>query len=90
MASTLILLILGLVQGAVEVRETGQASELLNAVGFQGQCAVLKSAEDDTPLYDGPLPHDSGGPSARGSTRCRRPLIYVLYTCVRRLGRTLR
>ncbi|GAA2846189.1 hypothetical protein GCM10010517_02850 [Streptosporangium fragile] len=47
------LLILGLVEGAVEVQESGQANELLNAVGFQDQWAVLKSAEDDKPLYDG-------------------------------------
>ncbi|MGP3961933.1 hypothetical protein ACTWPT_38695 [Nonomuraea sp. 3N208] len=27
--------------------------ELLNAVGFQDQWAVIKNAEDDKPLYDG-------------------------------------
>ncbi|MER7503730.1 hypothetical protein AB0L05_39090 [Nonomuraea pusilla] len=47
------LLILGLVEGAVDVQNTGRANELLNAVGFQDQWAVLKSAEDDKPLYDG-------------------------------------
>ncbi|MET9341617.1 hypothetical protein [Nonomuraea sp. NPDC003804] len=47
------LLILGLVEGAIEVQNSGQANELLNAVGFQDQWAVVKSAEDDKPLYDG-------------------------------------
>ncbi|MDP9862556.1 MULTISPECIES: hypothetical protein [Streptosporangium] len=47
------LLILGLVEGAVDVQNSGQANELLNAVGFQDQWAVIKSAEDDKPLYDG-------------------------------------
>ncbi|MBE1557668.1 hypothetical protein [Nonomuraea africana] len=47
------LLILGLVEGAIEVQNSGQANELLNAVGFQDQWAVLRNAEDDKPLYDG-------------------------------------
>ncbi|MET9241655.1 hypothetical protein [Nonomuraea sp. NPDC003709] len=47
------LLILSLVEGAIDVQETGQASELLGAVGFQDQWTVVKSAEDDKPLYDG-------------------------------------
>ncbi|WP_036328872.1 hypothetical protein, partial [Microbispora sp. ATCC PTA-5024] len=47
------LLILGLVEGAVDVQDTGQASELLSAVGFQDQWTVLKSADTDKPLYDG-------------------------------------
>ncbi|MFI6735863.1 hypothetical protein ACIBI9_23320 [Nonomuraea sp. NPDC050451] len=47
------LLILSLIEGAIDVQETGQASELLNAVGFQDQWTVVKSAEDDKPLYDG-------------------------------------
>ncbi|MFC4122960.1 hypothetical protein [Nonomuraea zeae] len=47
------LLILAMVQGAVEVRETGQANELLSFVGFQDQWTIIKNAEDDKPLYDG-------------------------------------
>ncbi|MGI5290349.1 hypothetical protein ACQEVF_44415 [Nonomuraea polychroma] len=47
------LLILGMVRGAVEVQETGQANELLGYVGFQDQWTVIKNAEDDKPLYDG-------------------------------------
>ncbi|MEV5893322.1 hypothetical protein [Nonomuraea fuscirosea] len=47
------LLILAMVQGAVEVQETGQANELLGYVGFQDQWTVIKNAEDDKPLYDG-------------------------------------
>ncbi|GAA1634613.1 hypothetical protein GCM10009733_034540 [Nonomuraea maheshkhaliensis] len=47
------LLILAMVQGAVEVQETGQAPELLSYVGFQDQWTVIKNAEDDKPLYDG-------------------------------------
>ncbi|MBE1564630.1 hypothetical protein [Nonomuraea africana] len=47
------LLILGLVEGAIDVQNSGQSNELLNAVGFQDQWAVVKSAEDDKPLYDG-------------------------------------
>lgn len=47
------LLILGLIEGAIEVQESGQANELLNAVGFQDQWAVLKSADDDKSLYGG-------------------------------------
>ncbi|MFD1544569.1 hypothetical protein [Nonomuraea guangzhouensis] len=47
------LLILGLIQGAVEVQETGQANDLLGYVGFQDQWTVVKSADDDKPLYDG-------------------------------------
>ncbi|MBB3732923.1 hypothetical protein [Nonomuraea dietziae] len=47
------LLILGLVEGAIDVQDSGQSNELLNAVGFQDQWAVVKSAEDDKPLYDG-------------------------------------
>ncbi|WP_433514772.1 hypothetical protein ACQP2T_03620 [Nonomuraea sp. CA-143628] len=47
------LLILALIQGAIEVQETGQANDLLGYVGFQDQWTVLKSAEDDKTLYDG-------------------------------------
>ncbi|MEV0309522.1 hypothetical protein [Nonomuraea fuscirosea] len=47
------LLILAMIQGAVEVQETGQANELLGYVGFQDQWTVIKNAEDDKPLYDG-------------------------------------
>ncbi|MEU4233538.1 hypothetical protein AB0F17_55430 [Nonomuraea sp. NPDC026600] len=47
------LLILGLIQSAVEVQETGQANDLLSYVGFQDQWAVVKSADNDKPLYDG-------------------------------------
>ncbi|MEV4073324.1 hypothetical protein ACGFJC_24135 [Nonomuraea fuscirosea] len=47
------LLILAMIQGAVEVQETGQANELLGYVGFQDQWTVIKKAEDDKPLYDG-------------------------------------
>ncbi|MEU6713779.1 hypothetical protein ABZ897_20080 [Nonomuraea sp. NPDC046802] len=67
------LLILGLVQGAVEVQETGQANDLLGYVGFQDQWTVLKSADDDKPLYDGRwmmLLGESDG-------------TYVLYDCDR-------
>jgi hypothetical protein len=46
-------LIYALVQGAVQVQTTGQANELLGAVGFQDQWAIIKNAEDDNPLYDG-------------------------------------
>ncbi|MCK2220976.1 hypothetical protein MF672_045305 [Actinomadura sp. ATCC 31491] len=46
-------LILSLIEGAVEVRDTGQASDLLGYVGFQDQWAVLRDAENDKPLYDG-------------------------------------
>ncbi|SDI63665.1 hypothetical protein [Nonomuraea jiangxiensis] len=67
------LLILGLVQGAIEVQETGQANDLLSYVGFQDQWTVLKSADDDKPLYDGRwmmLLGESDG-------------TYVLYDCDR-------
>ncbi|WP_155354805.1 hypothetical protein [Acrocarpospora macrocephala] len=47
------LLILELSYGAVEVQRTGQANLLLDTLGFQDQWAVLKSADDDKPLYDG-------------------------------------
>ncbi|MCK2212291.1 hypothetical protein MF672_000535 [Actinomadura sp. ATCC 31491] len=47
------LLILAMMQGAVEVQETGQANELISYVGFQDQWAVLRDAENDKPLYDG-------------------------------------
>ncbi|MGW3351331.1 hypothetical protein ACWDA3_49220 [Nonomuraea rubra] len=47
------LLILAMVQGALEVQETGQANELLGYVGFQDQWAIIHNAEDDKPLYDG-------------------------------------
>ncbi|MET7327141.1 hypothetical protein [Nonomuraea sp. NPDC005650] len=46
-------LILSLIEGAVQVQETGQANELLSAVGFQDQWTIVKNAEDDKPLYDG-------------------------------------
>ncbi|GAA3616434.1 hypothetical protein GCM10022419_122220 [Nonomuraea rosea] len=47
------LLILAMIEGAVEVQETGQANDLLSYVGFQDQWAVVKSADNDKPLYDG-------------------------------------
>ncbi|MGR6915641.1 hypothetical protein ACU635_15470 [[Actinomadura] parvosata] len=47
------LLILAMVQGALQVQETGQANDLLTYVGFQDQWAIIKNAEDDKPLYDG-------------------------------------
>ncbi|MEU4224886.1 hypothetical protein AB0F17_11370 [Nonomuraea sp. NPDC026600] len=47
------LLILAMIEGAVEVQETGQANDLLGYVGFQDQWAVVKSADNDKPLYDG-------------------------------------
>ncbi|WP_174876113.1 hypothetical protein [Acrocarpospora corrugata] len=46
-------LILSMVESAVQVRDTGQANELLGYVGFQDQWAILRGAEDDKPLYDG-------------------------------------
>jgi hypothetical protein len=48
-----LLLIAAMVQGADQVRTTGQANELLDAVGFQDQWTIVKNAEDDKPLYDG-------------------------------------
>jgi len=48
-----LLLILQLAEGAADVQKTGQANDLLGYVGFQDQWAVLKSADDDKPLYDG-------------------------------------
>ncbi|WP_219463680.1 hypothetical protein [Nonomuraea rhizosphaerae] len=45
-------LLIGLVLGAIDVRNTGQANELLGAVGFQDQWVVVKDG-DDKPLYDG-------------------------------------
>lgn len=45
-------LILNLILGAYEVRDTGQANELLGYVGFQDQWTVLKDGDDKT-LYDG-------------------------------------
>jgi hypothetical protein len=47
------LLIAGLVQGADQVRTTGEANDLLMAVGFQDQWTIVRNAEDDSPLYDG-------------------------------------
>lgn len=47
------LLIAGLVQSADQVRTTGQANDLLMAVGFQDQWTIVRNAEDDSPLYDG-------------------------------------
>lgn len=46
-------LVLGLINGALDVQATGQANELLSAVGFQDQWAIVKDAESDKPLYDG-------------------------------------
>ncbi|MEW9547303.1 hypothetical protein [Nonomuraea sp. NPDC050783] len=46
-------LILGLVESAIEVHESGRSSDLLGYVGFQDQWAVLRDAEHDKPLYDG-------------------------------------
>ncbi|MET8051426.1 hypothetical protein ABZU75_27880 [Streptosporangium sp. NPDC005286] len=46
------LLILQMYSGAMEMRETGKANDLLPFVGFQDQWAVLRSAENDKPLYD--------------------------------------
>ncbi|MEU0478129.1 hypothetical protein ABZ260_02945 [Streptosporangium sp. NPDC006013] len=46
------LLILQMINGAVEVQETGKANDLLPLVGFQDQWAVLRSAENDKPLYE--------------------------------------
>ncbi|MFG2077176.1 hypothetical protein [Nonomuraea maritima] len=46
-------LVLGLINGALDVQATGQANELLGAVGFQDQWAIVKDAESDKPLYDG-------------------------------------
>ncbi|MEV0352199.1 hypothetical protein AB0H88_41085 [Nonomuraea sp. NPDC050680] len=45
-------LLVGLVMGAGDVRNTGQANDLLNMVGFQDQWVVVKDG-DDKPLYDG-------------------------------------
>ncbi|GAA3591305.1 hypothetical protein GCM10022419_087600 [Nonomuraea rosea] len=47
------LLILGMIEGAIEVQETGQANDLIGFVGFQDQWTVIKNAENDKPLYDG-------------------------------------
>ncbi|MCA2224103.1 hypothetical protein [Nonomuraea aurantiaca] len=46
------LLLIGLIMGAGDVRNTGQANDLLNMVGFQDQWVVVKDG-DDKPLYDG-------------------------------------
>ncbi|WP_051753475.1 hypothetical protein [Streptosporangium amethystogenes] len=46
------LLILQMVNGAVEVQETGKGNEFITYVGFQDQWAVLRSAENDKPLYE--------------------------------------
>ncbi|GAA2286981.1 hypothetical protein GCM10010149_36600 [Nonomuraea roseoviolacea subsp. roseoviolacea] len=46
-------LILSMIEAAIEVRDTGQANDLLGYVGFQDQWAVLKNAETDKPLYGG-------------------------------------
>ncbi|MBN6052553.1 hypothetical protein JYK22_11485 [Nonomuraea sp. RK-328] len=46
-------LILSMIESAVEVRDTGQANELLGYVGFQDQWTVLKNADNDKPLYGG-------------------------------------
>lgn len=45
-------LLVGLVTGAGDVRTTGQANDLMNLVGFQDQWVVVKDG-DDKPLYDG-------------------------------------
>ncbi|NUW41180.1 hypothetical protein [Nonomuraea rhodomycinica] len=66
-------LILSMIEAAVEVRDTGQADDLLGYVGFQDQWAVLKNAENDKPLYGGRwmmLLGESDG-------------TYVLYDCDR-------
>ena len=47
------LLIVQMFTGALKVQETGKANEFLTYVGFQDQWAVLRSAENDKPLYDG-------------------------------------
>ncbi|MFC4592070.1 hypothetical protein [Sphaerisporangium corydalis] len=47
------ILIFGLVKGAVDVQETGKANDLLSYVGFQDQWAIIRSADNDKPLYDG-------------------------------------
>ncbi|MEU7829352.1 MULTISPECIES: hypothetical protein [unclassified Nonomuraea] len=45
-------LLVGLLMGAADVRTTGQANDLLGLVGFQDQWVVVKDG-DDKPLYDG-------------------------------------
>ncbi|MCO1661068.1 hypothetical protein [Pseudonocardia humida] len=47
------LLILNLVEAALETQETGQVSEVLLLVGFQDQWAVLEDKEKGEPLYEG-------------------------------------
>ncbi|MEV4749820.1 hypothetical protein AB0K21_25865 [Streptosporangium sp. NPDC049248] len=67
------LLIMQMTLGAIEVQETGKANELITYVGFQDQWAVLRSAENDKPLYDSRwmmLLGESNG-------------AYVLYDCDR-------
>lgn len=65
------LLIMEMISGAMEVQETGKANDLLPLVGFQDQWAVLRSAENDKPLYESRwmmLLGESNG-------------VYVLYDC---------
>ncbi|MEZ0077522.1 hypothetical protein [Planotetraspora sp. GP83] len=45
-------LIVNLMNGATELRQTGQANLLLNLVGFQDQWTIVKDSDDKT-LYDG-------------------------------------
>jgi hypothetical protein len=47
------LLIGNLIEGAVEVHETGQVPETLLMVGFQDQWAILEDKEKGEPLYEG-------------------------------------